>query len=333
MGSFLMSCGLTNQAIQEYEEVYVIPVVRIPGYAKVQLENGDVVTPDEHPVHATDVYTPVGVIFPAVYADYGKYEVDWECKTNSNMLDAFHRYLQKQSKAVLEGENKFHEIPVDFSGPKPKNKDLWDRIQNAVWENRLVVQLQYRKAYSNVVFFVVHKNHADKLVELGSKQRRKEFKNYSGRKKYAASPLEKFKKYFEPMRKKQQRITEIETRQSNGERISDSDIALVLKTKFRDIVEDAFFFFCGHCTDVASLISPCSTAHSLFKISDVEERKEGFLAYTFLQDLMIFMSSTNVHPTPVRYAGQDYGNKAGNLFIELMKNVNKYNKEQAKKYY
>ena len=104
MGSFLVRCGVTNQTIQEKEEVVIVPVVENKRESPVYYKDSfDDTTQTHIPMkkvcYATDRYTPLGYIFKGYYEDYGLFNLN--VTDNSQMLKSFIKYIKRNCPATF----------------------------------------------------------------------------------------------------------------------------------------------------------------------------------------------------------------------------------------
>lgn len=175
MGSFLQACCITNQSVKEGEEVYIVPIME--NIVGTKVVDNTYLNSINRPVYNTDMFKPLGFIFKGVYADYGRYDIDWDLSENKLMFIYYLNYLKESSLKVEEGENSVHDIPFDANLLILNNNydELWDKIHEAIWEGRLFLKENnympnIPNIYCKVHYHISIKHHSNILIDLFSKK-------------------------------------------------------------------------------------------------------------------------------------------------------------------
>ena len=193
MGSFLQACCITNQSVQEGEEVYIIPIME--NIESTRVANDKYLNSVKESVYNTDMFKPLGFIFKGVYADYGQYNIDWNLAENKLMFIYYLSYLKKSSLKVEEGENSVHDIPFDATSLVIKDgnyDELWDQIHEAIWEGRLFLRENNYKPNIPTIYCKVHyhisiKHHSDILIDLFNKKSPSRYSDFTTEQKTFSS--------------------------------------------------------------------------------------------------------------------------------------------------
>lgn len=347
MGSFLVSCSLTRQSIQEGEEVYIIPVVQQRTYEAIKLADGGTFHSHEHPVYNTDFYQPVGFMFQGTYADYGRYYINWGSAANQKILEGYYNHLRKYHVPVLQGSNSCHDIPVnlpEITSEEFEHESVWDMLHEAVWENRLLIESkQYsRGSPVQVEYCILHKKHTDTLLEMYLNQDIED--SWTGRNdpEYTATfkmnYQDKFLKVFE-LRKT--RVDELHKliAEFDYDTCTDEEKTKV-REYYRELHQYEFpsssrqfqFFLSSNGGSSLEAHAHSSDVQQTLDTIDVEmDRFEAFTLFHKLRQIIISMDMVNMYPVPVYYASQDYGNAKGLIYAELMCRVQETNKQDILK--
>lgn len=181
MGSFLMSCSLTHQAlVGDNIDVYLIPcVLQKNTYSHGNKHSIKSLT---QPIYIADIFQPIGVILKASYSDYGLFDLDFNDVSNRVMLLTLLTLLKDKAKVLEQGENEFHDHTVDFNTPElALNESItkeqcseilalfWDKLQSVIKQDRLILTSKNYKGMeeeSEVFFVPVIQKYADRAMEL-----------------------------------------------------------------------------------------------------------------------------------------------------------------------
>lgn len=314
MGSFLQTCSITNQSIQESETVYVVPIIE--NIENTKIGDNKYARGLNAAVYNTDMFKPLGFIFIGYYNDYGQYAIDWERVENRIMFKHYFEYLNQNSIAVEEGENSCHDIPFDISNLTLDNnyEELWEKIHEAIWEGRLfLINNKYLpeqpQNFCKVHYHVSIKSHSDILINLyneanqkSDKYRTKEINDF-----YKLEVIDQAKFYIDNLfeynfnkdfNKENFRITYLENRVGP-------------------------YMSCG------SFLYYWSFYDFIKKIREENIDKDSLIPlYMLLNNLKIMtiaMSHCNLIYRPTYYGTQDYSNSLGNRFCYLMSKVHEHN--------
>lgn len=323
MGSFLVSCCVTNQSISTNEPVYVIPI----------FENNRVLL-DEHEnklqykpriIYSTDIYGLVGVIFIGFYADYGRFQINWDKEENKYMFRKYVKYLFLYAFSIQKGENPYHD--PDFLADKlvlPKDADeddyqkLWDYIHEAIWEQRAFVNRPDYvggKQQSRLEYFVAHKDYTDILIDM---YRDQDFKvsiwDKDCHKFFTSSHEEKAKLLYD----------QYASRFLNKNPTQEESTAWLVE----DMRSTSDYHFLGQRTsnEVKMLWRPDTQVRKELVeeyLHDFDKFVEVYKSFATLLEMYYAFTYTNVIIRPVYYASQDYGNTFGYRFAYFMNEVRK----------
>lgn len=315
MGCFLVSCGLTHQAIRPGEEVYIIPIARQAKWSAITyLDKAERQTYIGDPdfVYNTDLYKPLGIMLEGKYDDYGGYEIDFELIKNRALLHIYLGFLKEYSYKVLEGPNSVHDIPVDVSKLEisfelKNHNNVWDTLHEAVWQNRLLIsnKISGIKAPTTVHYYIVSKKHADRLLNLW----------YNHEVSYPRDDLHN--EFYK------------------------SDIlgryGIFLKQN-KDIFENKYPSYSREIIDVFLNENHSSGSSAIISGREIREvihqREEKGLKFDLfesfhnLQQFIFALNHMNKHPTPCYHIGQDYSNSSGTLYSIFMNDIYKDNIEE-----
>lgn len=344
MGSFLVSCNLTKQTIRDHEPVYIIPIVQQRRYTPITLEDGTTFNTHGSLVYNTDFYQPVGYMFEGTYNDYGLYFINWEQEANVKMLGNYFEYLQKYHYKVEEGSNSYHEKAVDFSEVNFNDSDpetIWEMIHEAIWQQRLLIPSNpYGKPTPvQVEYCVLHKEHADILLQM---QHQQEIDSYTATHLPEVARVDKLstkEKFEQVFYANLLEIAECEAAVANlnaqapltDEQDEERDklISKLMDLKYPNSRSRKSHFFLGSQlgSSLSSHISTNEIQQTIDAISSVEQKEKAFTLFHHLYLLIRAMDMVNTYPSPVYYAGQDYGNVKGHIFAELLRRVQESNKQ------
>lgn len=306
MGSFLQACCITNQSIQEDEEVYIIPLVE--NIKTTKIAENTYVSGLKESVYNTDMFTPLGFIFKGTYADYGQYNINWDNKENRLMFIFYLNYLKNHALKVEQGENSCHDIPFDINTLILDGKnyeELWDKIHEAIWEGRLFLNnLPYKEVSQKVHYHISIKHHSDILVGMQQNSILNEKKNSW------TTPS-----HFE------------------FQKLSIKEQAKLFVEKSFDVFEEAFsfssrtfkYFLSGTTVDYAWTSYDFKDIQKKAKNVTREDLENLYISLCTFKYLVSAMSLCQLIFRPVHYGSQDYGNYLGNNFAYLMSKVHEYN--------
>ncbi len=347
MGSFLVSCSLTRQSIQEGEEVYIIPIVQQRTYEAIKLADGGTFHSHAHPVYNTDFYQPVGFMFQGTYADYGQYNINWGSVANQKLLEGYYNYLRQHHVPVLQGSNQCHDIPVSLPevlSEEFQHEAIWEMLHEAVWENRLLIKSNQfsRGSPVQVEYCVLHKKHTDTLLEMYLNQNIED--TWTGRNDpeytsvFKMNYQDKFLKVFEFRKTRAEELHKLIAEFDYAE-CTDEEKAKV-REYYRELQQYEFpsssrqFTFFLSSSGGGSLESHIhsSEVEDILNTIDIEiERFNAFTLFHKLRQIIISMDMVNMYPIPVYYASQDYSNAKGLIYAELMRRVQETNKQDILK--
>lgn len=309
MGSFLQACCITNQSIQEYEEVYVIPIVE--NIESIEISENIYVSGLKESIYNTDMFTPLGFIFKGVYADYGRYDINWNNKENRLMFIFYLNYLKDHALKVEQGENSCHDIPFDINTLILDGKnyqELWDKIHEAIWEGRLyLTNKPYKKVNQKVHYHISIKHHSDILVGMQQNSILNEKEN-----SWTTPSYLEFQK------------------------LSIKEQAKLFVEKSFDVFEEAFSF----SSHTFKYFLSGTTVEYVWNSCDFKEIQKGaknvttedlenlYTSLCTFKYLVSAMSLCQLIFRPVYYGSQDYGNHLGNNYTYLMSKVHEYNIQQ-----
>lgn len=195
MGSFNLTCGVTQQTVAPGDPCYVMAILQCGAFDEVQLQkDGDSRT--EHSFasmtcHYDGFWRPVGNFIAATYDDYGQVKIDLEGINYAKVLHLFKQILQR-SWNTKQGVNEYHDLPFDFksfiTNSAPRLQELLDgtatdirapeyiKAVHACWEYVWAVARKGRLYLSDFVqvarpleFTVIHATAYHELIEVAGR--------------------------------------------------------------------------------------------------------------------------------------------------------------------
>ena len=316
MGSFLVSCGLTNHIINEQEECYVIPIVEKKSYSslKVLIGKDDSGNPiyKEHYVaprgcYNTDRFVPIGVALPATYADYGTFDLDFTSKSTRRNFKIFMHHLLTKGLNVAEGSNSTHDCAVnleDFALPEHAvNEDYersWKTIEKAVWQNRCIVKNTYNnETVCSVRFYIVRKDAYHKLLDIYDNKEENFFFSDEAKLLSEMTLTQKLERLRETMKS-----------------MKDDPFSF---SRY-DFYNQYFLTISrgGPKSLLSSLIYEAAFSDEVMAQGTEEENLEFFSSLYNFGQFIHALSCVNSQPIPMYTAGQDYSNTTGIVYSKLL---------------
>ena len=305
MGSFLISCGLTNQSLSD-DEVYIIPIIENKHSNALLDKDGNPYQVNDRLCYNTDLYRPLGVMFSAKYYDYGRYEIEWN-DTNKQLLVQYFNYLKEHCISQEMGENQYHDPAIDLNKYSLEDvwtqaQEIWDYIHEAIWECRLIAypMLPYHKTPSKVDYFVVQKQYAEILIN-----------------KFINRPVDNYA--YSEWRKKHTefRLMSLEDKYKHLKKYyNNTDI-------YNPYRSDEYYWCLNRSGGGSSAWLCISDIKAQVFMSNLKDdlALNLFTSYYYLEQLIVAMSYMNAYPIPVYYSSQDYSNVFGITYLEFMNEV------------
>lgn len=329
MGSFLISCCVTNQTITDGEEVYIIPIHENGEYTEGQ---GDQLLKGlGRLTYNTDLYGLTGHIFEGTYADYGRYDIDWEKTSNKFMLQRYLTFLSKSAYSMEQGANEYHDVefkPENLELTPDNHQAVWEYLHEGVWESRaFMVKQTYTSTAPKVIankleYFIVKKKYADIFINMYRESRLNAY-YYSEEAKefYTLSLEEKAKRLFDEASTYLAMPNEDENK---------------LTTYLKITQDKRYIHFLGENLSDASVADRLYKSNQINLVEsfngDFDSFLEVYKAYANIKDLIVAMMYANLYVRPVYYASQDYGNSFGSCFSYLMDIVHQDNIDKYEEY-
>lgn len=328
MGSFLVSCCVTNQTITEVDEVYIIPIFENKNITKVSKNLS--VQGLGRLIYNTGLYGLLGFIFTGTYADYGRYEINWDKKENKYMLEKYLAFLAENSLAIPQGENTFHDVPALVGSlvlTDDNHEEIWNYIHEAIWEGRLFLDKNHYSGghiYSKVEYFIAKKESVDILLNMYNN---KPEQSYYYSEEYRAfdklTTEEKAKKLFDDTVVKLD--TPVPVLEEDNEESKKLYLAYV-REEFSTDNSQPLHFLTDNSFTVAYSLGKYARKELVQSLrNDYETYSKVYNLFATLKNLAISMMHCNIIFRPVYYASQDYGNVLGSRFSYFMTLVHQQN--------
>lgn len=331
MGSFNTSCFISNQIISPGNKVVLFPIGAMAsssGYRKKEAEiNGKTVTYKNlynmgGYCHANMMWDVMGMMLTGVYGDYGRFELDKTLENLESLYDFFMLLLTNdinddfidvfdllQNKTLEELVSEHGELYVYV-----KFQEYWKYVSGLMYDQELFIQFNY--SIYQIQLSVISKYTFDYIINS------REFSyNKSNGKEY----------FYVKMNNAINRFYEVVQEKNNKVLIYDYWLETMLQhTLFKDLTYNLLSY--GHVKIYKDRhISILRDMYSKDKqiTADIIYK---MIKYRFNFNYFISMidSFCNVKIMPVTYAGQDYGNEFGDLYIKMTKSVNKKLKQERK---
>ena len=341
MGSFNTSCFVSRQTIATDDPCLVVPIRQQRDYNPVDI------TVDGQPAQAWGAYNstcyptrfwePMGTALEAKYYDYGRFEL-LDTPANRTALVMLIADRLRQSPAVAQGENQYHDVPFDLpafmgkeaaqllqlvtakrgEGVPTFDKDVlfkqalatWDYIFEVAQEQRLFT-LDYKGHVRPMQFAVMHRAAYDALVaqtnaavgwDKESYEMRAFFDRAIADMRESLSKTPEFGDLSEEKAALSQAFFA-------GSRLRDY-LQRVGGSELRMGTDESMLLTAG----LQGLLSGKLTEDELFvKLKPVLEAR---YAYSALEAL-------NLHYEPMVYASQDYDNSIGRDYAKFVSQVSR----------
>ena len=323
MGSFNTSCFVTQQIIQPGDEAVLFPIVQQRGYSPVAVQT-DSTRPETTPIfgytsstcHQNSFWDYAGPTLEGVYDDYGKFLLV-DTPQNKKHILVFFESLHSHLCDVKAGENEHHDHPLSFrdlfepirSYDFESLQSIWDVLSDLAQEHRLFFRVYGRSnEVRPLAFAVAHRSAFDQTQKM-----MEEYSDWSR----TAAPLEDAVRTA---------ITKEYT--DNVELLKLGGKATGLMRIHARKLESAELINAGrdfrldlhYPLDDMDLFSSVYGAGSLDKaVAVFLEHRRGLCEHLYFCG---GLELVGVRLSPQVYAGQDYDNEGGNLFLTLVQRVN-----------
>lgn len=315
MGSFLNSCSITNISMQEKTLVYTVPVVKNIGYYECHFKDNTMVVSQEYnsPCYANAFWKPIGIAIVSKMEDCGKL-IPLDDEMNRVSLLIFYRELAKKSLVtLLNEENNTHGCEFDFNKEWQKNRlskvkkfsyklnkvpfsdflNLWTYITNAESKNRI-----FKKNYAGQitpikfssclyeVFWEISNKYKNKFLDMNINSTKETLKQLKRDKTFD----KKMESFF----------------------ISNRGYEL-LRPPSGTQIECAYY----------SYLLETHNKININKKKDIKKVKDDMAEILLFWDFQYNMSELSLTFNINKYAGQDYNNKIGKNYLNLITKINK----------
>lgn len=313
MGSFNTTCFVSQQTIVPGAQAYIIPIYQSHNYNKIILEaNGNIYEElgnYSSTCYPTSFWDYAGPIFKGKYDDYGCFVLN-DTDENHNSLVVFFDSLLEKLFITQQGENEYHDLPIDFKTIYNYKKEysftelheIWDKMWEVGQKGRLYIS-DFDNNPCQLQFSVIHEATANYLMNdfynKGDDHRKEYFKNY------IKKPLEEI---------------------FDDEKKSFFFISRLFSLERFNIGEGtgAYYHF---YSDIGSLSEDIIKEYESEKLEDcLSELTEKLynLFSTQIEHRYIHhaLCLLNIKLSPMVYASQDYSNDIGIDYKKMVNNVN-----------
>lgn len=335
MGSFNTTCFASQQTIAPEDECFIFPISQKTTYKPV-----DLVVPwgkerkeiskygfSNSNCYSTGFWGYEAPMLKGTYDDYGRFKLERR-NENFKMLVYFLNILERKVCDVKQGENSYHDLPLDYkslySSDKKYTAEQLEEIFNKVWdvssESRLFV-VNYSGEPVNLSFAVMHKCVGEYLID-----------KLNNKKDWHGNSLEQKEYFHKYMNEKWKEMKEI-----FSEKLNNPDKRKETFAFYAINVVGLDGFRIGE-SEGSSIRSRYPHSNSLVEtiIKHIDENfpLESFdkkftdemfgnfktqIDHRYIND---GLDSLNIKLSPIVYATQDYDNDLGNKYLEMVKFAN-----------
>lgn len=326
MGSFNMSCFVSQQTIGPGDAAYLFPIQQSSSYNPVELIDKNGTIQEKYSFASSTCYPTAfwksaGPIIEGEYDDYGRFSLINTLENEKNIITLFNELFKNSAKINL-GENEYHDLAFDIStqyDPQKKYtfnqlEQIWDYMWNVMQEHRVFIK-EYSGDFFPFSFAVMHKVTGDYLIEKIAKS-----ENWS-------------KESNEPEKLLMRTVTKIvdDTKKIFSNRSIESMLGFVAN-KVAGLENMRMGNFEG--SYIESYYENTDAIYELLKnnISENTIIVDTNLIHKIMLEVQSLMNhkyilsgldSINAHFSPMVYASQDYQNEIGNEYTKLVVEVNK----------
>ncbi len=328
MGSFNTTCFVSQQTISTGDKAVVMPIKQQTTYNPVQLHvsgREGVKEVAKYGYANTTCYSTAfwgfaGPILNGEYSDYGNFE--WEnSEENIKNIRSFLNYLSNSVCDVVQGENKYHDHPLDFASIyNPKEKYSFqqlEEIMGKVWdvasEARLFVR-NYNGEPVNVAFAVMHEPAAEYLIKEVGKSKGWDGESYEQKSYFNNYLNKKFSEMMEVFKGKDLDNT-IAFFVSNVSGLESYRIGEQEGTHIRNYYDRSRYV-------MDKIQSYLKEGNTEFSRDFTDELFEKFKSQIDHRYIAAGLERINVKLSPMVYASQDYSNDLGNTYLKMVQEVN-----------
>lgn len=336
MGSFNMTCFVSQQTVSTEEACRILPIRQQATYNSMTVHSGEEKAQVFGPSHSTCYYEsfwePVGAFIKATYNDYGRVVLDFDPLVRENVI-GFFQCMLREGYSTDKGENEYHDLEFNLPNFIAENAPNLGRVlvekdrkgyldtneldaeMTAVWDYVWEVGQKFRLFASNykgvplpVNFALIHEEaYATLLADQSTG------KTWHGRNLKPAAFLRSF---LAKSRDKYQNsaLAKMEQNKPGMDKVMQG---LFLANDLRD----EMMYLAGGGRAISNTTSDLSRDLCLrLTKGEIDEKEFVKQGARLLTDAYVFggLNKFNLRLTPVVTCGQDYHNELGKQYAKFV---------------
>lgn len=310
MGSFNTSCCVSHQTISSNDKAVLIPIVQQKSYSKVNLIdsnniNHSLYSYTDSTCYCESFWKPYSTHLEVIYDDYGQVDII-ENEYNVKSLNILFSYLYDNSLITQLGENEYHDLSFNIRLKYEKDKEYTFEELVGVYKYLEEVTNEYRvfinsnKSISPIAFSIVSIHTYNYLTNSHS-----EYTDYENN---LVTKKSQIAKHYNNIKEYSNTLSIFYM--SNLLQLSDMYIGRegTPKTAYSKLID----------YDNIKNIIYCDE-------EEIEIIDKLYKEFEKILDFRYFINGLNIincKLIPMYYASQDYNNSIGDMYLDMLNNVN-----------